>query len=154
MLARRAALALNYLALKRFEIYYPRMRIQRSVGHRLVQRIEPLFRGYSFIRLFEQWHEAHYAPGVLRMILDGERPAKVPDRVVDLIRSQEVRGMVVLPKPQELKRGDKVRITHGPFNAHLAIYEGMRGQQRVEVLLTFLGAQQRITLSRKDIRAV
>jgi transcriptional antiterminator RfaH len=151
---RRAQLALSYLALKKFETYYPRIQIQRRVGRNIGTRTEPLFRGYSFVRIFEQWHEAHWAPGVISLILDGERPARVPDQIIDRIKAQEVNGLVVLPKVPGLKRGDKVRIVHGALIGNLAIYEGMRGRQRVEVLLTFLGSQQRITLPWKDIRAV
>jgi transcriptional antiterminator RfaH len=150
----RAKLALGYLALKQFETYYPRVRVHRRIGRNFVLRVEPLFRAYSFVRLFEQWHEARFAPGVLHMLLDGERPAKVPDQVIAQLKSKERDGVVVLPKAPGLQRGDKVQITHGPFNQHLALYQGMRGGLRVEVLLTFLGTQQRITLPRKDIRAV
>jgi transcriptional antiterminator RfaH len=91
---------------------------------------------------------------VINVILDGERPAKVPDQVIDRLKAQEVGGLVVLPRAPGLQRGDKVQIVHGAFNQHLAIYQGMRGVQRVEVLLRFLGTQQRVTLRRKDIRAV
>jgi transcriptional antiterminator RfaH len=91
---------------------------------------------------------------VINVILDGERPAKVPDQVIDRLKAQEVGGLVVLPRAPGLQRGDKVQIVHGAFNQHLAIYQGMRGVQRVEVLLRLLGTQQRVTLRRKDIRAV
>jgi transcriptional antiterminator RfaH len=74
--------------------------------------------------------------------------------VIDDLRSRERNGFVQLPHVRGLQRGDRVQITQGPFNQHLAIYQGMRSQQRVEVLLTFLGTQQRITLPRKDILAV
>ena len=150
----RANLVLGYLALKEFETYYPRVRIRRRIGKHFGLRIEPLFRAYSFIRLFEQWHDARWAPGVINVILDGERPAKVPDQVIDRLKAQEVGGLVVLPRAPGLQRGDRVQITHGPFNQHLALYQGMRGGQRVEVLLTFLGSQQRVELPKANIRPI
>ena len=95
------------------------------------------------------------APGVIRLVTSGgAEPAKVPVSVIDDLRSRERNGFVQLPQVRGLQRGDRVQITHGPFNQRLAIYEGMRGGTRVEVLLTFLGAQQRIILPRKDIRAI
>jgi transcriptional antiterminator RfaH len=101
-----------------------------------------------------QWHAARWSPGVVRLVLDGDHPARVPNIVIADLRRREVNGLVVLPKAPGLQPGDKVQITHGPFNTHLAIYQGMRSRKRVEVLLTFLGSQQRITLPWKDIRAV
>jgi transcriptional antiterminator RfaH len=151
---RRVQLALSYLALKQFETYYPCIQIQRRVGRNIGPRTEPLFRGYSFVRIFEQWHEAHWAPGVISLILDGERPARVPDQIIDRIKAQEVNGLVVLPKVPGLKRGDKVQITQGPFNTRLAIYQGMRSGQRVEVLLMLFGGQQRVELPKADVRPV
>jgi hypothetical protein len=74
--------------------------------------------------------------------------------VIDNLRSRERNGFVQLPQVRGLQRGDRVQITHGPFNQRLAIFEGMRGGQRVEVLLMFLGAQQRIILPSTDVRAI
>jgi transcription antitermination factor NusG len=74
--------------------------------------------------------------------------------VIEDLKSRERNGFVVLPRPPGLTRGDKVQVTHGPLNGNIAIYQGMRGRQRVEVLLTFLGAQQRIVLNRKDVQGM
>ena len=53
-----------------------------------------------------------------------------------------------------LRRGDRVRITAGPFENHLAIYAGMKGSERVAVLLAMLGSVQRVELARRDIERV
>jgi hypothetical protein len=47
-----------------------------------------------------------------------------------------------------------VRIVHGALNGSLAIFEGMRGRQRVEVLLMLLGTQRRVDLPKADVRLV
>jgi len=74
--------------------------------------------------------------------------------VIDDLKSRERDGHVVLPKPPGLTRGDKMHVIHGPLKDSIAIYQGMRGRQRVEVLLTFLGGQQRIVLHREDVRSM
>jgi hypothetical protein len=61
---------------------------------------------------------------------------------------------LVLPKPPGLTRGDRMQVIHGPLKGSIAIYQGMRGRQRIEVLLTFLGARQRIVLHREDVRGM
>ena len=53
-------------------------------------------------------------------------PARVPDRVIAEIHKREVGGLIELPKPTPLRRGDRVRILHGPFSGHLAIFADMK----------------------------
>jgi hypothetical protein len=65
-------------------------------------------------------------------------PAKVPDAIIEEIRTCEHNGAIEIPRCQ-LKAGDRVRILTGPFCGHLAIYTGMSGLERVAVLLQILG---------------
>jgi hypothetical protein len=39
----------------------------------------------------------------------------------------------------------------GTLQGHLALYEGMRPHERVDVLLQLLGGQRRMTLPKSDI---
>jgi transcriptional antiterminator RfaH len=157
----RERLALHCLStVNGFEVYSPRIRAPRPqrAGRRR-QRAEdedptqPLFPGYCFALIVLQWHAARWSPGVLRIVLDGSLPAKVPDNVIADLRARERNGAIELPKPPELKHGDRVKILSGPFEAHWAIYADMRPHQRVEVLLSLLGSQQRVTLPRDAIAA-
>jgi hypothetical protein len=45
-----------------------------------------------------QWHAARWSPGVVRIVLDGMVPAKVPDRVIAELRERERGGVVQLPE--------------------------------------------------------
>jgi transcription antitermination factor NusG len=74
--------------------------------------------------------------------------------VIAAIRSRERNGFVVLPKPSGLRRGDRVRVTHGVLAGQLGIYAGMRARQRVEVLLQLLGGTQRVTLPKGNVELV
>jgi transcriptional antiterminator RfaH len=112
--------------------------------------ISALFPGYAFVLITLQWHAIRRCPGVIGLIMDGMRPARVPDPVIEGIRDRERGGVIVLPR-SEPKRGDRVRILSGPFRGHLAIYAGMSGPERVAVLLQILGGQQRVTLAERDI---
>jgi transcriptional antiterminator RfaH len=154
--AHRERLALHTLDLAGYKTYLPRVRIQRSAvaGRKATKGSAPLFPGYAFVCIELQWHAARWSPGVVRLVLDGDHPARVPDAVIADLRSREEIGFVVLPKPPGPKRGDEVRIVHGALNGSLAIFEGMRSRQRVEVLLTFLGSQQRVILPRQGVRAI
>ena len=69
-----------------------------------------------------QWHRARWCPGVVRLIMDGIQPAKVPDAVIEEIRGRECKGAIELPR-RLLKPGDRVRLLAGPFQGRLAIYD-------------------------------
>jgi len=116
-----------------------------------------LFPGYVFVAIELQWHAARWSPGVAAIIMDGTRPARVPDNVIDGIRDRERGGFVVLPPPPKpaqdhlpFNPGDPVRIrsSAGAMAGLLGICQGMRGTERVEVLLALLG---RVTLPRADV---
>jgi transcriptional antiterminator RfaH len=151
----REAFALNMLARADFQVYAPRLRELRVMpsGGPLRQRELPLFPGYAFLLIQLQWHAARWCPGVIRLVMDGLHPARVPDTVIKEIRARERNGVIELSRRQ-LKAGDRVRILAGPFRGHLAIYAGMSGLERVSVLLQMLGSAARVKLARSDIEAI
>src|SRR5262245_54571415 len=97
LVANRTALALHYLALAGFEVYHPRLRVQCHHRGRKLVVTPPLFPGYCFIAIELQWHAARWSPGVVRLVLDGAAPARVPDSVIAEIRSRERNGLVSFP---------------------------------------------------------
>ena len=103
----RTALALNLLAKEGFTVYAPKIREQRIIRQRRTKVISALFPGDAFVWML-QWHAACSCPGVVRLVMDGLRPAKVPETVIRDIRDRERGGMIVLPR-SEPKRGEQVR---------------------------------------------
>jgi hypothetical protein len=91
---RHEAFGLDSLWRAGFEPYYPRLRETRVHGGRKAAVTVPLFLGYVFITIEMQWHMARWAPGVLGLIMDGERPARVPDHVIAELRGRERNGLV------------------------------------------------------------
>ena len=150
----RERLALHCLALAGFETYFPRLREKRISHGRRIEVRPPLFPGYAFLAIEAQWHAARWSAGVLGLIMDGLRPAKVDDSVIAEIRSRERGGYVVLPRREELVVGAQVRVLHGPLMGQLGLFAGQRPHERVLVLLALLGSQQRVELPRASIEAV
>jgi transcriptional antiterminator RfaH len=144
-------LALHCLGLAGFDVYLPRLREQRIVRGRRVEVTPPLFPGYCFVAIELQWHAAHRAPGTNGLVMNGGGPAHVPDNVIAELKSRERNGFIELSKPRSPRVGSRVKVTIGPFAGQLGIYAGMKPHQRVEVLLTLLGGQQRVSLSREAI---
>ncbi len=140
----RERLALHCLStVNGFKIYSPRIRSPRA---RREDDTRPLFPGYAFVLIVLQWHTARWSPGVVRIVLDGAVPAKVPDKIIAELRERERGGVVQLPAAPRLRAGDRVRVTRGPLTGFAGLYHGLSGRQRVEVLLTLLGGLQRVSL--------
>jgi transcriptional antiterminator RfaH len=137
----REHMALHVLEQAGFEV----RRIRYS---RRIEVLTALFPTYAFVRIMSQRHAARWAPGVTRLIMDGDHPARLPNETIMEIRARERNGAVELPK-RELRHGDTVRIVHGAFVGRLGLYAGMAPHERVMVLLQLLGAARRINL-RKD----
>jgi transcriptional antiterminator RfaH len=125
-----------------FMTYLPRIK------HR--GRIQPLFPGYLFIRLADRWYSVMWTAGVVRLLMSGDQPAKLPEDVVTQIRKREHGGFVKLPI-QRLKKGQKVRIVRGSFEGQIALYEGMSGKDRERVLLNLLGQKVPVELPSRDL---
>ena len=148
------ALATHCLGLAGFNVYLPRLRERRISRGRRIEVRPPLFPGYAFVLIVLQWHGARWCPGVAGLIMDGERPARVPDAVIAELHSRERDGLIELPKPPRLQPGDRVRIISGPFQERLALYEGQTPHERVAVLLQLLGGIQRTELAADAIEPV
>ena len=150
----RERLALHCLGLAGYEIYLPRLRERRISRGRRITVTPPLFPGYCFVLIQLQWSRARWAPGVAALICNGASPAKVPDTVIEEIKSREVGGLIDLPKSLPavgLRPGAQVKILAGPFRGFVATLIGLRPRERVEALLMLLGGQQRVILPKSDV---
>src|SRR5262245_28778117 len=137
--ANRERLALHCLQqVNGFEIYAPRIQASRLL-HRRPQTgdlTRPLFPGYCFALIVLGWWAARWSPGVVRLVLDGGVPAKVPDQVIAELRGRERDGVVRLPEAPWMRPGDRVRVVRGLLTGQLGLYTGMKPHERVEVLLS------------------
>ena len=104
-------------------------------------RGRPLFPGYLFVRIIDQWQAIDRTVGVLKLVRFGETPARCPDAEIDKLLAQvDADGFVRLPaRPPENARGklsigDKVRIA-----GMNAIVVGMGVRERQRVLIHLLG---------------
>ena len=151
-------LALHCLGLAGYTVYRPQIAETAIRRGRKIDVSRPLFPSYIFLLVIDHFWSAMRAPGVVRLIMDGARPARVPDLIIDELRRREQSdGLIRLPeppKPRGLRHGDKVRITQGPFTDKLAIYQGMSGAARIAVLLALFGGRVTLTLPRGAVTAL
>lgn len=125
------------------EFYLPRVDSPRQSA---------LFPGYAFIRPVEAWHpilKAAHVTGVLGIGRVGGAPMLVSDEIVDNIRDREKDGFVRLPPP--FTKGDVLHVAEGPFFGAQGLCDGMKGKDRVFVLLKLLGRVSRVCFDKADL---
>jgi transcription antitermination factor NusG len=128
-----------------FETYLPRIKV-RTDG---IVRIRPLFASYCFVRVsIERWSPVAFTPGVIRVLMNGEHPAALNDKIIDAIRRREKKGFVQLPRGPQI--GEQVRVVGGQFAGHIGLYAGQTPHERERVLLELLGRSVRVELAQAD----
>ncbi len=128
-----------------FEVFCPTIKVERVRAGKRVEKVEPLFPGYLFIELSEltsNWRPIRSTRGVAQILTFGERPAIVPDDVVESLRDQ-VRAHEELHK---LEPQQPVRIEEGPFSNLNAVFLEFDGEKRAFLLLEMLGRWQKLSL--------
>jgi transcriptional antiterminator RfaH len=122
---------------------------RRGVTGRWITTTPALFPNYLFLLAREgRWWSARWSVGVVALLMDGSTPARLADSVVDAIRARERDGLIELPKAAALAPGDPVRVTSGPLVGLAGLVAGLRGSDRVAILLNVLG---RVELARAAI---
>lgn len=144
--SQREGTAAKFLSQSSYETYLPKIKSERG-------RTVPLFPTYLFVRIVDHWYSAQKTIGVIRLLMWGDQPAAIADKVVNGIMKREGdNGLVKLPKKPGLEAGQRVDIVRGSFAQHFAIYDGMAGHDRVRVLLSLMGRSVPVTLPIGDIR--
>ena len=132
-----------------YTVYLPRvLRERRKAGNRK-SGVEPLFPRYLFVRLNEEmnWAPIRSTPGVSGLVAFGNRERSYipcPDGMVEAIQAQENNQGLHQPQSLDFQKGDKVRITTGPFHDLEGVFLMDDGIDRALVLLHFLGNQRAV----------
>lgn len=142
--------ALEHLENQQYECYLPLVTLEKIRQRKRHLCQEPLFPGYLFIhldQLDDNWQPIRSTRGVTRLVGFGGLPLPVDDSLVSALK---MRCNKMLPKAS-LEKGEKVRITEGPFCDLEAIFEAFDGNERVILLMNLLHQQQRLTLPTTSI---
>jgi len=130
------------------EVFLPRIRYKRCTRFGPVWTTEALFQNYLFARFdpgacLRRVRNAHAVRGVVHF---GDRYPAIPDSVIEDLRSASGPNEMCVVG-DTFNPGDPVRISGGPFHGLEAIVtRAMPGQQRVALLLDFLGRQTMVEL--------
>jgi transcriptional antiterminator RfaH len=142
-------IATNNLIAQSFTVFYPTAIIN---GKTIA-----LFPRYIFVELDENtqnWMPIRSTKGVGNFVRFGLRFAKVPNQIIDLIKSQQQQTIDKIIDLSSHHQGDTVEIHTGAFKGQQAIFKNYNSNDRVTILLKLIGQQQTITLDQHDVVAV
>ncbi len=141
--AAKEAFAAQNLANQGFEPYLPRYRKQRRHARRVDTVLAPLFPRYLFVRMDprqQRWRSINGTFGVSHLLTDGAMPQVVPDEIIGAIRAHaDAGGDVVSVMPPAFQKGQRLQVTDGPFADIEGLFECVDDNQRVVLLLEFMG---------------
>ena len=143
------------LARQGFETFLPLQKTLRRARGTATDVQTPLFPGYMFVKLDAEtgpWRSVNGTFGVSRLVTLQNRPQALPAALVNGLRARCGTDGVLLP-PAELHPGDQVRLQTGPFADFVATVDRIAANQRVWLLLDFMGKATRVQADRTQIAA-
>jgi transcriptional antiterminator RfaH len=148
--------AVRHLGNQGFVTYLPRYRRRVRHARRLQLLLRPLFPGYLFVQLDPElcrWRSINGTIGVREILSNGEAPLAVADRIIDEIRAREDEtGAIKLVRPS-FARGQVVRLLEGPLADLNGLFEEMRDESRVVLLVSLLGRKVRMQVPATAVAA-
>lgn len=133
--------AMDNLVAQGFEVFLPRVLIERKRRNRIVTVEEALFPRYLFVRFdpsADPWHVIRNTLGVSSLVRVGMQPACVPDLIIS-----ELQGLAT-PLIGRFQPGDRIVVSEGPFVGFEGVYMEADGERRAMILIEFLNKSQRI----------
>ena len=142
--------AVAHLKRQGFDAYLPQCRRIRRHARREETVLRPLFPRYVFVALdldADRWHAVNGTMGVSNLICHGERPAPLPDGLVEGLRISELEeGAVPLSRLVLFARGARLRVLDGAFAGQTGTYHGMTEAERVVLLFDLIGREVRVAV--------
>jgi transcriptional antiterminator RfaH len=139
--------AAENVARQGYEYYLPCIASQSRVNGRLSEaRAVPLFASYLFIHAPDRWHSLLGTFGIASVLMAGPKPCFMPQQEIDKLRRlEDGNGVIALRSLLEVNK-TQIKITDGPFQNHVGLYQGQDQKERVRVLLEFLGGKRPVLI--------
>jgi len=139
---RQEEVAQTNLVRQGYGVYLPHVREARKRQGRRMMLVEPLFPRYLFIYLdthTDNWGPIRSTLGVASLVRFGQEPARIPDELIDFLKTREGQAGLHDWAERNYRAGDKVRVAEGAFRGYEGILQARTSRERVVVLLDILG---------------
>ena len=147
-------LAVRNLQRQGFETFLPLQEITRRKASNFTLDLKPLFPGYMFVGVdlaTAPWRAINSTIGISRLVSFADNYKPLPLSLVSslMLRCDEV-GKLLPPKT--LYAGDSVEVLNGPFANFVATVEKIDAQQRVWVLMEFMGRNSLMQIQPEQLK--
>jgi transcriptional antiterminator RfaH len=144
------AVAAHHLIRQGFPVFLPRYPKRRRHARMIEIVPRPLFPRYLFVAVNlakDRWRAIRSTIGVAALVCHGDRPAPVPEGVVEaLLERCDDNHLIDIGNQPNYFSGDPVRILDGAFANLIGIIDRMTDGDRVAVLLNLMGRSVRVML--------
>ena len=139
---------------KIFRIEVPQKTVTQMKGGKKQEREEKIFPGYVLVEMImdeDSWYVVRHTSGVTKFVGSAKKPIPARDSEIKKIinRSTSTQQKIEL----DVKAGDKVRITSGPFADFVAdIIEVYPDKSKIRANVSIFGRETPVELEYKQIQ--
>jgi transcriptional antiterminator RfaH len=155
---RQEKVAKQQLENQNFCVYLPLFRLSKHRNGKWQEKSAALFPGYVFIQL--DLSKDNIAPirstiGVQGLVRFGNQLVALDEKIIAYLQQNEQQHFGVdLTHAAQFSAGDTVQLLSGPFAGLNGVFDMSKSSDRVIVLLSILGGQQRVTIDVNSIAPV
>ncbi len=149
----RERAAALHLANQGYAVFLPWRQKTRRHARRVETVLRPFFPGYLFVRFdpaCARWRPVNGTFGVVRIVMQGDRPAPAPRGLIETLMDCCSENGVLAWQP-DLAPGERVRVSDGPFADFVGELEELDDTGRVCVLLDIMGGRIPTWLDRASV---
>lgn len=150
--------ALAHLNDQGFECYAPRYKKRKIVRGHVQFSYHYLFPNYLFIKVKDAWRSVLGTPGVSMLLKDGDKPARIPHKIIRMIKKQEDdTGFIPLEDfktRKKWKRGQQLSVINGSMAGATVTFDEDVDESVVVLLNSMLfGQKVKIKLDARSVIA-
>ena len=147
--------AMENLRRQHVECYCPEVFVEKIIRGKKSRVVEILFPGYLFVNFrnpASSTHSVKNTRGVQSFVSFGGTPARVPCVLIQELKekTKPSENLLISNLP---KRGDKLKVTDGPFNGMSVVFSQPNGDERAEVLLNIMNQQVKASIHYSNLVA-
>ena len=138
-----------------FKTFLPMQKTTHRKASRFLSDLKPLFPGYMFVSTkneLDHWRTINSTFGVSRLVSSNGRPKPLPIQLISGLMSRCNTSGVMLP-PKNLIKGDSVEMLTGPFANFIATVDNIDADQRIWVLMDFMGQKTRLQVTADQLQS-
>ena len=138
-----------------FECYLPLKKEIRKWADRKKQVELPLFTSYVFVKIdeYKQW-DVLQVPGAVKFIWFGGKAVPIPEHQIESIKILIARDIAFELIPQQIRKGDLVRIKEGPFEGLVGTVLRNDNKTRFLISVNSIGTDIRLEISEEDLISI